>query len=467
MINPLSSGSESTILDHVGNDAATLDYLNAYAALHLSYHTLDLSLIPHSSSYFGNPVTDLPSQKEPNIYAVENGDDLDLPPAPPEFEEGNASLIEETIDVNIGTEDEPRILKLRSLLTPEEVEIHTQVLKEHQKAFAFNYKEMTGVTPHIAVGFIKSVDYSQWVSNIVPVLKKNGKIRICIDFRDINKACPKDDFPLPSINVIVDATAGFELLSLMDGFSGYNQIRISEQDQAKTTFITPWGTYCYAAMPFGLKNAGATYQQAMTYIFHDLIHKIVESYVDDLLAKAKKRCDHPEVLRIILSRLIEYGVTLNPEKCVFGVTGGKLLGYIISSRGIDVDPTKIWAVLEMVPPSSESGIRSFLGKLGAIRRFIPDLSFVIHPINNLLKKDYSIDWTEDCNEAFDAVNHFLLSPPTLMPPKLDRPLILYSRATNVSLACMLAQEDNDKRERAIYFIRRTLLDYETRYTQAE
>ncbi|KAH9321947.1 hypothetical protein KI387_016586, partial [Taxus chinensis] len=104
------------------------------------------------------------------------------------------------------------------------------------------------------------------------------------------------------------------------------------------------------------------------------------------------------------------------------------------------------AVLEMVPPSSESGIRSFLGKLGAIRRFIPDLSFVVHPINNLLKKDYSIDWTKDCNEAFEVVKHFLLSPPTLMPPKLDRPLILYSLATDVSLACMLAQEDDDKRE---------------------
>ncbi|KAH9320379.1 hypothetical protein KI387_043975 [Taxus chinensis] len=319
----------------------------------------------------------------------------------------------------------------------------------------------------LQVGFIKPVDYSQWVSNIVPVLKKNGKIHICIDFRDINKACPKDDFPLPSIDVIVDATTRFEILSLMDGFSGYNQIRISEQDQAKTTFITPWGTYYYVVMPFGLKNAGATYQQAMTYIFHDLIHKIVKSYVDDLLAKTKKRYDHLEVLHIILSRLIEYRVTLNPEKCVFGVTGGKLLGYIISSRGIAVDPTKIWAVLEMVPPSNEYGIRSFLEKLGAIRRFIPDLSFAIHPINNLLKKYYSIDWTEDCNKAFDAIKRFLLSPPMLMPPKLDRPLILYSQATDVSLACMLAQEDDEKRERVIYFISQMLLNYETRYTQAE
>ncbi|KAH9327185.1 hypothetical protein KI387_007363 [Taxus chinensis] len=297
MTNSLLNRNESTILDHVDSDMATLDYLNTYAALHLSYHMIDFSLIPHSSSYFGNPMVDLPSQMEPSICIVENGDDLDLPPVPPEFEEGNASLIEEIIDINIRTEDKPRILKLGSSLTPEEVEIHTRILKEHQKAFIFNYKEMTGVTPHIMVhnlvtksdakpvkqksrpmkpkvalmvkkevikilqvGFIKPVDYSQWVSNIVPVLKKNGKIHICIDFQDINKACPKDDFLLPSIDVIVDATTGFELLSLMDGFSGYNQIKISEQDQAKTTFITPWGTYFYVVMPFGLKNAGATYQ---------------------------------------------------------------------------------------------------------------------------------------------------------------------------------------------------------------
>ncbi|KAH9321021.1 hypothetical protein KI387_015660, partial [Taxus chinensis] len=118
--------------------------------LHLTHHVVDLSLIPHSSSYFGNPMIELPPQKELGIYTVENGEDLELPPAPPEFEEGNASLIEETIDINIGTEDEPKILKLGSSLTPEEIEIHTRILKEHQKAFAFNYKEMTGVAPHIA-----------------------------------------------------------------------------------------------------------------------------------------------------------------------------------------------------------------------------------------------------------------------------------------------------------------------------
>ncbi|KAH9308841.1 hypothetical protein KI387_036752, partial [Taxus chinensis] len=151
MTNSLLNGNESTILDHVDSDMATLDYLNTYAALHLSYRMIDLSLIPHSSSYFRNPMMDLPSQMEPSICTIENGDDLDLPPALPEFEEGNASLIEETIDINIGTEDEPRILKLGSSLTPEEVEIHTRILKEHQKAFSFNYKEMTGVAPHITV----------------------------------------------------------------------------------------------------------------------------------------------------------------------------------------------------------------------------------------------------------------------------------------------------------------------------
>ncbi|KAH9320039.1 hypothetical protein KI387_021808, partial [Taxus chinensis] len=116
-----------------------------------------------------------------------------------------------------------------------------------------------------------------------PVTKATGKILICTDFRDLNLACPKDDFPLPNIDQLVDLTAGHEMLSLMDGFSGYNKIIITPEDQHKNSFITPWGTFCYRVMPFGLKNVGATYQRAMTYVFHDLLHKTMEDYVDDLL----------------------------------------------------------------------------------------------------------------------------------------------------------------------------------------
>ena len=137
--------------------------------------------------------------------------------------------------------------------------------------------------------FIRPIDYAEWISNLVPVSKHSGGIWICTDFQDLNKACPKDDFPLPNIDIIVDMTAGYEMLSLMDGFSGYNQIRIAPEDQHKTEFTCPWGTYCWNVMPFGLKNAGATYQRAMTTIFHDFMHILMEDYVDDLLCKSLKR----------------------------------------------------------------------------------------------------------------------------------------------------------------------------------
>ncbi|WP_141225155.1 reverse transcriptase family protein, partial [Listeria monocytogenes] len=136
----------------------------------------------------------------------------------------------------------------------------------------------------------------EWVSNIVPIGKASGGIRVCVTFRDLNLACPKDDFPLPNIDIIVDLTAGHEMFSLMDGFFGYNQIRIAEDEQHKMTFTTPWETFCYQDMPFGLKNAGATYQCAMTTIFHDLLHVIMEDYVDDILGKSKTRESHIDVL---------------------------------------------------------------------------------------------------------------------------------------------------------------------------
>ena len=141
--------------------------------------------------------------------------------------------------------------------------------------------------------FIKVVLYSQWVANIVPVIKKNGQVRIYIDFRDLNRACPKDDFPLPHIDLLIDNTAGYEMLSFMDGFSGYNQIWLAEEDQDKTSFTTPWGTYCYVVMPFGLKNVGATYQRTVMAIFHDMIYIDMEVYIDDILVKSRTRTEHP------------------------------------------------------------------------------------------------------------------------------------------------------------------------------
>ena len=200
---------------------------------------------------------------------------------------------------------------------------------EYKDVFAWTYKEMPGLDPTVVVhrlaikqgvrpikqaqcrfrpellpqieaevnkleqaGFIREVQFPKWIANIVPAKKKNGQIRVCVDFRDLNRACPKDDFPLPNTELMVDATIGHEVLSFMDSSSGYNQIRMAPEDEELTVFQTSKGIYCYKVMPFGLKNAGATYQRAMQRIFDDILQKIVQCYVDDLVVKTKKKGDH-------------------------------------------------------------------------------------------------------------------------------------------------------------------------------
>jgi hypothetical protein len=172
-------------------------------------------------------------------------------------------------------------------------------------------------------GFLEVVRYPQWVSNIVVVPKKEGKNRVCVDFWNLNRASPKDDFPLPHIDVLVDNAARSSTYSFMDGFSGYNQIKMALEDKAKTTFVTPWGTYCYKVMPFGLKNAGATYQRAMVTLFHDMIHKEIEVYVDDMIAKSKKGEDHVEVLRKLFERLRKYELYLTVTETAMGCVLGQ------------------------------------------------------------------------------------------------------------------------------------------------
>jgi hypothetical protein len=184
------------------------------------------------------------------------------------------------------------------------------------------------------------------VVNIVPVRKKNGKIWIFVDFRNLNDTCPKDDFPLPIPELMVDVTIGHKALSFIDGSSGYNQIRIAAKDQELTAFCTPKRIYCYTVMSFGLKNAGATYQQAMRKIFDDTQHKIMECYVDDLVVKLCKRGDHLQDLTF--DRLPKHQLKMNSLKCAFGLTSKKFLGFIICHRGIEIDQSKIDMILKML-----------------------------------------------------------------------------------------------------------------------
>ncbi|MCQ8064005.1 reverse transcriptase family protein, partial [Salmonella enterica] len=172
----------------------------------------------------------------------------------------------------------------------------------------------------LVAGFIKEVYHPEWLANPVLVRKKNGKWRMCVDYTGLNKACPKDPFPLPRIDQIVDSTAGCETLSFLDAYSGYHQIAMKESDQLATSFITPFGPYCYVTMPFGLKNAGATFQRCMLKCFGDLIGRTVEAYVDDIVVKSRKSDQLIPDLELAFERLRDKHIKVNPEKCIFGVS---------------------------------------------------------------------------------------------------------------------------------------------------
>jgi hypothetical protein len=189
----------------------------------------------------------------------------------------------------------------------------------------------------MATGFIKEVFHPEWLANPVLVKKKGGKWRMCVDYTGLNKACPKVPYPLPRIDQIVDSTAGCETLSFLDAYSGYHQIKMKESDQLATSFITPFGMYCYITMPFSLRNAGVTYQRCMNHVFGEHIGRTVEAYVDDIVVKTKKASDLLSSLETTFKCLRAKGVKLNPEKCVFRVPRGMLLGFIVSERGIEAN----------------------------------------------------------------------------------------------------------------------------------
>jgi len=171
----------------------------------------------------------------------------------------------------------------------------------------------------------------------------------------------------------------------------------------KIAFITLWGVYYYEMMSFGLKNAMATYMGAMIAIFHDMIHKEIEIYVDDIIIKSKKSTDHTADLRKFFDRLRRYNLKLNPVKCAFGVPTRKLLGYIISRRGIKLDPSKVKAIQDLSPPKNKKDVMSFLGRLNYINRFIAQSTIICEPTFIMLKKDTATSWIENYQKVFDKI----------------------------------------------------------------
>ena len=206
----------------------------------------------------------------------------------------------------------------------------------------------------------------------------------------------------------------------------------------KTTFTIEWGIYCYTVMPFELKNAGATYQRMALDLLHDMMHNKVEVYVDDMIMKSKNRESHITNLRRFFERIKEYRLRLNPQKCTFAVTMWKLLGFLVSDRGIEVDPSKTTTILDMLPPKSEKEIRGFLGGLQNISWFIAKLTSTCEPIFKLLRKNEPHTWNDECQKAFELIKEYLLHPPILVPPESGKSLLHYLSIIEDVVGSMLA-----------------------------
>ncbi|CAL9018448.1 unnamed protein product [Prunus brigantina] len=420
--------------------------------------------------------------------------------APKHMQDGSTAVAEQLETINLS--DDPSVPKPISVsvhLTGEEREALVSLLKEFRDVFSWSYEEMPGLNPNLvshtlnielgtepvvqprrnfhpeiekqikveiekllAAGFIKPIKHPTWLANIVPVKKKTGVIRVCTDYRDLNRACPKDEFPLPNMDILIDSTSGQGMLSFMDGFSGYNQIKMSPKDAEKTAFRTPYGNFYYTVMPFGLKNAGATYQRAMTAVFHDMMGKEVEDYVDDLVVKSRTRGSHQEVLRRVLERCRFYGLKMNPKKCAFGVSSGKFLGFQVHQRGIDVDSEKTKAICSLAPPKNPKELKSFMGRLSYIRRFIPGLAAMMSAFTPLLKKGKPYIWSQECQEAYQQVQQLITKLPTMKAPVPGLPLKLYLAATNAAVGALLAQDGHDGEESPIYYVSRQLRGAEAR-----
>nr|CAE01914.2 OSJNBb0070J16.8 [Oryza sativa Japonica Group]CAE02343.1 OSJNBb0072M01.4 [Oryza sativa Japonica Group] len=327
-------------------------------------------------------------------------------------------------------------------------------IKQRLRCFAQDRKDAIKeeLTKLLAAGFIKEALHPDWLANPVLVWKKTGQWRMCIDYTDLNKSCPKDPFRLPRIDQVVDSTAGCELLSFLDCYSGYHQIRLKESDCLKTSFITPFGAYCYITMPFGLKNAGATYQRMIQRCFSTQIGRNVEAYMDDVVVKTKQKDDLITNLEETFASIRAFRMKLNPEKCIFGVPSGKLLGFMVSHRGIQANPEKINAILNMKPPSSQKDVQKLTGCMAALSRFVSRLGERGMSFFKLLKKTDNFQWEPEAQKAFEDFKKLLTTP-----------LV-------VSTVLVVEREKEghvQKVQRPIYFVSEVLADSKTRYPQVQ
>jgi hypothetical protein len=292
----------------------------------------------------------------------------------------------------------------------------------------------------LQAGFIEEVYHPVWLANPVVVPKANGKLRMCIDYTNLNKACLNDPYPLPRIDQIVDSASRCDLLSFIDAYSGFHQIKMARDDRRHTAFVIVDGLYCYIVMPYGLLNALPTFARAMNITLGDLVRDIVEVYVDDIVVKTRESNSLLENLAQVFDKLRATSTKLNPEKCVFGVSAGKLLGFLVSHRGIEANPDKVRAIEAMRPPARLRDVQRLTESLASLSHFISRLAERALPFFKLMRGSGPFTWTEEAERAFQEMKQYLTSLPVLVAPDPGETLFLYLAVTAKVISMVLVTE---------------------------
>jgi hypothetical protein len=248
-------------------------------------------------------------------------------------------------------------------------------------------------------GYIRP-SVSPWGASVLFVKKKDGTLRLCIDFRQLNKVTVKNKYPLPMIDDLFDQLKDAKIFSKIDLRSGYHQVRIKDEDISKTAFRTRYGHYEFTVVSFGLTNGPVVFMCLMNGVFRDYLDKFVIIFLDDILVYSKTEEEHDKHLRMVLQMLREHQLYAKLSKCSFYQRQIHYLGHIISKEGIDVDPEKVQAIQEWPVPRNVAEVRSFMGLAGYYRRFIDEFSKIAHSITSLQRKEKKFQWTEECESSF-------------------------------------------------------------------
>ena len=309
----------------------------------------------------------------------------------------------------------------------------------------------------LSKGFIRP-SISPWGAPFLFVKKKDGSLRLCIDYRQLNRVTIRNQYPLPRIDELFDQLQGSRVYSKIDLRSGYHQLRVQESDVPKTAFRTRYGHYEFLVMPFGLNNAPTAFMDLMNRVFQPYLDRFVIIFIDDILVYSGSSEEHSEHLRIVLQTLREQQLYAKLSKCQFWLDRVAFLGHVISVEGVSLDPQKIEAVVNWKPPKNVSEVRSFLGLAGYYRKFVEGFSKIAAPLTKLTRKDVKYDWVDACQQSFEELKSRLTSAPVLVLPNGRDEFVVYSDASRQGLGCVLMQND-----RVIAYASRQLKKHEQNY----